>query len=1064
MATNPRIRYDIEAAVTGEDDVNALANQLEGLANTLEGDLKTQALASAAALRTLGDKQGAIGTFTNLKREVQEASARLTEAQSAAQGLAQRLSSLEQPTRAQAGQLQRLRDNVRASKEEVQRKTIALEQSRNALRAYGINTENLAQSERNVRAAVAAARAEVQTLGPAYARAGQLAAESGRQQVAAANSTREGLRGLGDQLRTVQNLAVAALGGTFVTQLAGDVADTADQFKNLEARVKLATGEGAAFETAFEGIQQIALRTNSELEGTATLFARITQAGRELNLSQEAALSLTETINQSIQLSGGSAEGARAAIVQLVQGLQSGVLRGEEFNSVMEQSPRLARALADGLGVTTGELRKLANQGQLTTEVVLSALQGQSAAVAREFEQLPPTVGRAIQNLSTAWTVYVGNADKATGASAAAAAAINALGQNLDTVIGFLLDLGQAAAAFTALRLAQQFLAIGTAAKTSSVQIAANAAALSASGAAAAGAASNVGRFASLLTGLRTFTLIGLATNFQDIGTFIGETAAKLAGYKDLTEELAREEALSAEISRQNAAQKAALAQQIEIATERARGLTPEAKLLVSEFDKMRSGGKGAADSLAELSKSANLQDTSGIQAFSIALRDLQVQGKASGDQIREAFANALKGEDLAVFEVNARAALSGARNEAELLSTVLDASLREAIRRSGADFAVISGGMGEAARSAINDTELIINNLGRLQEQGVNTADALTASIGRGIQTADSRAAIEALRQQIELVRRSLGDQVANTLLDQLGDKARQVVRDVAGVEDAFRRLGIQTQADIQKAADQARADYQTILQSGEATAVGLQQAFQRYAAAAIAANEGVVTGSLRVEAAMRGLEIVTDGAGRVIVRAMESAADATFRAGQAANGAAGGYRNMAQSAEQAAAAAQRAAQAGERFSSPLGDDRFARPEGGSVTGNTREERLAGQNAVDNTLIFALRDKLNAGALTSDDAQDLRNAIAALDQNEQVNRDLDRLNPAAFSLTGAADRNEWRAIRQQFEQALNATKLARRVTVELRNGRQSETVQTDEEGAAALVRTLRNSALSAGR
>ncbi|MFN3493835.1 MAG: hypothetical protein ACK40L_04950, partial [Hydrogenophaga sp.] len=59
---------------------------------------------------------------------------------------------------------------------------------------------------------------------------------------------------------------------------------------------------------------------------------------------------------------------------------------------------------------------------------------------------------------------------------------------------------------------------------------------------------------------------------------------------------------------------------------------------------------------------------------------------------------------------------------------------------------------------------------------------------------------------------------------------------------------------------------------------------------------------------------------------------------------------------------------------------------------------------------------------------------------------------------------NEWRAVRQQFEQALNATKTARRVTVELRNGRQSETVQTDEDGAAALVRTLKNSALSAGR
>ena len=55
-------------------------------------------------------------------------------------------------------------------------------------------------------------------------------------------------------------------------------------------------------------------------------------------------------------------------------------MRGEEFNSVMEQSPRLAKAMADGLGVTTGELRKMAGEGQLTSETVIKALQGQSDA------------------------------------------------------------------------------------------------------------------------------------------------------------------------------------------------------------------------------------------------------------------------------------------------------------------------------------------------------------------------------------------------------------------------------------------------------------------------------------------------------------------------------------------------------------------------------------------------------------------------------------------------------------------------------------------------------------
>ena len=435
MATNPKIRYDIEAAVTGAGDVNALAAQLEGLANTLEGDLKVQAQASAQALRELGAKQGAIDNFRALKTEVTSASAQLKDAQAAAQKLGASLSASSAPTRAQAGQMEKLRDAVRSAKAELQAQTLALDKSRASLAAYGVSSTNVAAAERSTRAALASARTEVQALAPAYTAAGNAAAASGAKQVAAANSLNSGLSGVGAQLRNIQNIAAAAIGGTFLTSLGRDLASVADEYNNLAARIKLVTGEGAAFDAAFQGVQQIALATNSELEATGTLFARIAQAGKELGISQQAALSLTQTINQAVQLSGGSAEGARAAIVQLVQGLQSGVLRGEEFNSVMEQSPRLAQALAAGLGKTTGELRAMAQQGQLTTDVVLRALRSQSAAVSEEFAKLPPTVGRAIQNLSSAWTLYIGEADAATGASAAAAGAINLVAQNLDTLI-----------------------------------------------------------------------------------------------------------------------------------------------------------------------------------------------------------------------------------------------------------------------------------------------------------------------------------------------------------------------------------------------------------------------------------------------------------------------------------------------------------------------------------------------------------------------------------------------------------------------------------------------------
>src|SRR5699024_8635005 len=101
-----------------------------------------------------------------------------------------------------------------------------------------------------------------------------------------------------------------------------------------------------------------------------------------LGLAQGEVLSITRTINEAIKLSGGSAASADAAITQLIQGLQSGVVRGDEFNSIMEQSPRLAQAMADGLGVTRGELRAMAMDGKLSSEVVINAIRSQGDVIA----------------------------------------------------------------------------------------------------------------------------------------------------------------------------------------------------------------------------------------------------------------------------------------------------------------------------------------------------------------------------------------------------------------------------------------------------------------------------------------------------------------------------------------------------------------------------------------------------------------------------------------------------------------------------------------------------------
>lgn len=242
------------------------------------------------------------------------------------------------------------------------------------------------------------------------------------------NNLGGGVNKLRGAFGSLQGLLAAAGLGIGVSE----IIETADAFKTLEARIKLATGEGAGFVTGFEGVKQIANETFSSIENTGELFARISQAAETLGLAQAETLSVTRTINEAIKLSGGSAASADAAITQLIQGLQSGVVRGEEFNSIMEQAPRLAKAMADGLGVTRGELRAMAADGKLTSEVVINAIRSQGEVIASEFGTLPTTVGNSLQVLKNQIFNFVGEIDGALNQTSQLADAISYIGNNLE--------------------------------------------------------------------------------------------------------------------------------------------------------------------------------------------------------------------------------------------------------------------------------------------------------------------------------------------------------------------------------------------------------------------------------------------------------------------------------------------------------------------------------------------------------------------------------------------------------------------------------------------------------
>ncbi|GEQ76729.1 hypothetical protein CTTA_3734 [Comamonas testosteroni] len=894
--TDKQISLQIDTGVTGRESIVGLADDLENVAKVLEGEVAVEARTAATRLRELAQQDAAITTFTKLEAEAKSTAASLRQAETEAKNYGRQISALGPPTEKEAAALRQLNAAADSARSTFDQQKQALSQAQGELQRFGVAGQNAQQAQQRLRQEVEQVRESVLTLVPAHQGAAAGAQNAAASMVRSHRQIGDGVESISKQLDRLQKFYIGLQSLQGLKNLAFDLAATADQANNLQARMKLVTGEGDNFTRSWEGVTEVALRTHSALEDTGVLFSRIAQAGRDAGLSAEKAslqsLSLTETINQAVQIGGSSAEASSAAITQLIQGLQSGVLRGEEFNSVMEQAPRLARALADGLGVTTGELRKMAESGLLTTQTVIAALQGQSAAVAAEFQRLPPTVGRAMQDLSTQWTLYVQKVDQANGASAAAAKAIQLLANNLQSIAGLLMDLGQAAAAFTALRLAQHFLGIGQATQVAATGIAAANAQLVATQAAAAGAAASTSRFAAVIGGLKTFTLVGIVSNIKDIGTWIGESAAKLAGYKDRTEELEKAEKAAAAAARELAAARAAEAQKTQDAADKLFDLSKAARNAVAEFEQLTKSGKASADALKSVTEGFDLTKIQGIKDFAATLDKLGETAKITASETEAAWAKALSGKDLAVFEANARAAFLGSSREAERLAQLTDAVLTEAIKRAGLEYDVLRGNIAAASRSAINDTQAIIDQLGKLKEEGVDTGRVLNASFSKAIESADSEAALKAIREQIESVRGALGQPLADGLLDQAKKKA-DALKDaldaatpgINSVREAFKQLGITSDETLKKTAADAKAAYDVLRDSGTASAREMGEAFKKSADAAIAANKGIAPAWVQAEAAMRGYEVAVDSAGRATLRLKGSVDDSAGSHSRAAN-----------------------------------------------------------------------------------------------------------------------------------------------------------------------------------
>ena len=750
---------------------------------------------------------------------------------------------------------------------------------------------------------------------------------------AVSNEATKGIEGLKTGY-TALTSAMAALG---IGVTASELANQADAYKNLTARIQIAVGEHGNIEKAMDDVIAVSLKTNANLEATGGLYARLTKIGQEMKWPQEQALALTEAINKAVAIGGGSAASNEAAITQLNQALGSGVLRGDEFNSIMEQSPRLTQAMADGLGVTTGKLREMAGEGKLTSDIVTKAILSQSSAITKEFDKFPTTIGNSIENLKTSWMVYLGELDKTHEISEKAANAIKYLAENLDQVVGTLTLAGQAFIAYKALNIANVFFDKAAGVKAAQVAITqetasvvantqaqlANAAATRSAAAAKTQLATNTTVAAttattasgSVMTLISRLGALGVAvtavgvlipTVFMPVGTAIGEGVAKgveratiafdnleksangvklkytdtISASEKLEFQLANEEAQTKVV----AEVKKSFADAADKARDKTYQLTEESKKLVKEFDELIKKGAPTKEALDKISGAMKFDSTKGINDAVTSLNLLREQGKITSEEMQARLVAALDGKDLLVFQTNAKAAFAGTAQEAAKSAAVTEAVMKAALGRTGLETQQLKGSFSSTFQSASNDVQIVIDNLDTYKAQGVDTGLALSANLNNAIDTAQTGAELDyAKGKLVEYGKQGLitGEQVALGL-SKIEQKIGQLPDILNPAQAAFNAMGVKTQEQLDSAAQSAQANFDVISKSGQATADGIQSAYKLMLDATIATGDKAKIAVAQAKAASLGLQVQIDATGKATVTKLgeiQQAAVATQR-----------------------------------------------------------------------------------------------------------------------------------------------------------------------------------------
>ena len=267
-----------------------------------------------------------------------------------------------------------------------------------------------------------------------------------------AGQAEKAVNAISESISRMQKLLM--IGG--LVGFAKHVMNMADMMQSLNSQVKQVTNGIAEYTHAQRALFEISQNTHTSLEATTQTFVRTKRALADLGVTTNQTIKFTETLNKAMAVGGVSTENQKSALLQLSQALGSGNLQGDEFRSIAENAPIILDVVAEYMGKSRAEVKKLASEGKITSKVLFEAISGASDQISAKFSEMPMTFGQAMQQLENAWLKFTDNLNS-NGIMSGLAQGVSFLAQNFDVLAK---AVGYATVAYVTWMATQKFNAV----------------------------------------------------------------------------------------------------------------------------------------------------------------------------------------------------------------------------------------------------------------------------------------------------------------------------------------------------------------------------------------------------------------------------------------------------------------------------------------------------------------------------------------------------------------------------------------------------------------------------